>query len=209
VIDEVADEGLEAPIWPAFGDLMACLFGLFVLFFVSAVALQADLSAELRSEKSAREVEGERLAALERALAAPLANGTITLVDGAIGIRGNVLFASSSSELRPEGAGVLRQLAGPLRAFVDGRGEVIMVSGFTDDYAPGPNALFKDNLELSAARALTVARALFAAGLPQEKVFAAGFGAVHPVATNATPEGRARNRRVEIAPVPPPRRAGP
>ena len=41
------EEELEPPIWPAFGDLMACLFGLFVLFFVWVVMTQVMLDREL------------------------------------------------------------------------------------------------------------------------------------------------------------------
>jgi flagellar motor protein MotB len=65
-----------------------------------------------------------------------------------------------------------------------------------------PQKGFKDNWELSAARALTVVRALVAAGVPVDRVFAAGFGETHPVAENTNDDGRAKNRRVEIAPVP-------
>ncbi len=45
-------------------------------------------------------------------------------------------------------------------------------------------------------------RALVAAGVPADAIFAAGFGAGHPVAPNDTSENRARNRRVEISPIP-------
>jgi hypothetical protein len=57
-------------------------------------------------------------------------------------------------------------------------------------------------LELSAQRALTVTRSLIDEGMPSSLVFAAAFGAEQPAATNATEEGRALNRRVEMAPVP-------
>jgi flagellar motor protein MotB len=203
-VDELegSDHESSAPVWPAFGDLMACLFGVFVLFFVWAMTSQASLSDELAREKRARAAEHDRLAALERALAGPLAAGTITLDGGTIGIRGNVLFGLNSAELRDEGVQILDALAGPLRAYLDGRDEMIMVSGFTDDLPLGPRAGFKDNWELSAERALTVTRTLMAGGVPQASLFAAGFGPAHPVASNASAEGRARNRRVEIAPMP-------
>jgi flagellar motor protein MotB len=190
----------SAPVWPAFGDLMACLFGLFVLFFVWSVTFQVDLSEALAAEKEARGREQARLHALERALAAPLAEGRITLDGSTIGIRGSVLFSLNSAELRPEGARLLAELSGPLRAYAEERGgELLMVSGYTDDLSLGPSAGFRDNWELSAERALTVTRALIAAGVPSSRIFAAGFGAEHPVAANETREGRAQNRRVELA----------
>ncbi len=204
------DDALEtAAIWPIFGDLMACLFGLFVLFFVWAIAFQVDLTKALAIEKSERATESARLRTLEQALSVPLAEGTITLVDGTIGIRGSVLFALNSAQLRPEGMALLERIEEPLRNYLTGRDELIMVSGFTDDLSLGPQAGFKDNWELSSERALTVTRALTASGMPEDHLFAAGFGASHPVAPNTSSESRAKNRRVEISTIPRSRRAEP
>ncbi len=190
-------------VWPVFGDLMACLFGLFVLFFVFAIAFQVDLTRHLEQERAAREAETHRLHALESALAGPLSQGRITLTDGRIGIRGSVLFELNSAELQPEGAKLIADLAGPLRAYAVERGEVIMVSGFTDDLrVQVPAQGFKDNWDLSAQRALTVTRALIGSGLAASDVFAAGFGEQHPVVPNDSMENRALNRRVEISPMP-------
>ena len=78
-----------------------------------------------------------------------------------------------------------------------------MVSGFTDDLPiQKGNNRFDDNWQLSAERALTVTRALIEEGMPTSLVFAAAFGAQHPVAPNLDSQGRAMNRRVEMAPVP-------
>ena len=78
-----------------------------------------------------------------------------------------------------------------------------MVSGFTDDrQVRGGSKAFADNWELSAQRALTVTRTLIEEGVPPSAVFAAAFGSQQAVASNADAEGRARNRRVEIAPMP-------
>ena len=78
-----------------------------------------------------------------------------------------------------------------------------MVSGFTDDRpVRDSNRQFADNWELSAQRALTVTRALIDEGVPSSSVFAAAFGPEQPVAANTDEAGRARNRRVEMAPVP-------
>ena len=193
----------EAPIWPAFGDLMSCLFGLFVLFFVWAVAIQVSLTKDLETERATHASETARLEALERALAGPLAEGRITLVDGRIGIRGSVLFGLNSAELKDEGRSLLHDLTLPLRTYLEQRRELLMVSGFTDDLPVHVVAGgYRDNWELSAQRALTVTRALEDNGLPREWIFAAGFGESHPIAPNTSPENRARNRRVEIAPVP-------
>ena len=141
--------------------------------------------------------------ALETELAAPLASGRITLNDGRIGISGSVLFDLNSSQLRPEGEQLLQALVPPLQVYLGERDDMLMVSGFTDDRPVSVgNARFRDNLELSAQRALTVTRTLIDQGMPRERVFSAAFGAEQPVASNANEEGRALNRRVEMAPVP-------
>ena len=197
------DEAALAPIWPVFGDLMACLFGLFVLFFVWAIAFQVDLTRSLEKERTERVAETARLKTLEQAFAGPLAEGRITIVDGRIGIRGNVLFELSSADLEPEGSSLLTGLAAPLKSYLADHDELIMISGFTDDRPiTASRQGYKDNWQLSAERALTVTRALVAAGVPADAIFAAGFGAGHPVAPNDTSENRALNRRVEISPIP-------
>jgi flagellar motor protein MotB len=149
------------------------------------------------------QAEAKRLEALERALAKPLAEGRITLTDGRIGIQGNVLFQLGSAELSPEGQQLITDVVRPLRVYVETAGVSVMVSGFTDDKPLlGITSPFRDNWELSTERALTVMRALIAAGFSRDKVFAAGFGENQPVAPNTSDANRARNRRVEIAPVP-------
>ena len=194
-----------APIWAAFGDLMSVLLGAFVLILVGMIGVQIQLSSRLDEEVRQREAEAQRRETLEQVLAAPLAAGRVTLVDGRIGIRGNVLFALNSDRLQPEGRELLKSLAGPLADYLKSRDEILMVSGFTDDrQVREGNPLFSDNWELSAERALTVTRALIAEGVPASSVFAAAFGAEQPVGSNASEEGRAKNRRVEIAPIPKP-----
>ncbi|MGN6094041.1 MAG: OmpA family protein [Luteibacter jiangsuensis] len=204
--DELEMEGeAGVPIWAAFGDLMSVLLGTFVLILVGVIGVQLQLSHRLDEEVKQRQVEQKRRTSLEQALAAPLAAGRVTLVDGRIGIRGNVLFALNSDQLQPEGRELLKSLAGPLTRYLTSRDEILMVSGFTDDQqVHDGNRHFADNWELSAERALTVTRALVAEGVPASSVFAAAFGSQQPVDSNQSEEGRAKNRRVEIAPIPKP-----
>jgi len=204
------DAGAEpaAPAWAVFGDLMTGLLGAFVLILLCALGVQLELSTKLEAEVRQRQEEAQRREALERALAGPLATGRVTLVDGRIGISGSVLFALNSAELQPEGRQLLKSLAAPLAAYLQARDEILMVSGFTDDrQVRDGNRRFADNWELSAQRALTVMRSLVGDGVPSSSVFAAAFGAEQPVASNADADGRSRNRRVEIAPMPKPSRA--
>jgi flagellar motor protein MotB len=203
-LDEGEDAAQQtAPVWAVFGDLMTGLLGAFVLILMGVLVVQMDLVSSLNKEMEKRRIEEQRRIALEKALAIPLASGRVTLNNGRIGISGSVLFAVNSDELRPEGQQLLKSLVHPLQVYLGERGEVLMVSGFTDDRRVSErNPRFTDNLELSAQRALTVTRALIAEGMPATQVFVAAFGAQQPVASNASEEGRALNRRVEIAPVP-------
>ncbi len=197
-IGDSLDTGVESstPVWAAFGDLMSVLLGAFVLILLGVIAMQLQLETRLEAEQQRRQT-------LEQALAAPLAAGRITLVDGRIGIRGNVLFALNSDQLQPEGQELLRSLAAPLSDYLRANDEILMISGFTDDRPiHDGNRRFADNWELSAQRALTVTRTLVDEGMPATSVFAAAFGSEQPVDSNDTEEGRARNRRVEMAPVP-------
>ncbi|SOE96213.1 Flagellar motor protein MotB [Burkholderia sp. D7] len=206
-MSEEIDGGVEpaAPIWPAFADLMSVLLGAFMLIMVGVIGVQLELSSRLDQEVKQRQMETQRRKTLEQALAGPLAAGRVTLVNGRIGINGSVLFALNSDQLQPEGRDVLKSLAGPLSAYLQANDQILMVSGFTDDrQVREANRRFADNWELSAQRALTVTRALIDNGVPSSSVFAAAFGSQQPVSSNADNEGRAKNRRVEIAPVPRP-----
>ena len=202
--DEIEfDAESSATTWAAFGDLMSVLLGAFVLILASVIGIQLLLHNRLDEEVKQRQAEAARLKTLEQALAAPLAAGRVTVIDGRIGISGSVLFALNSDQLQPEGRELLQSIAAPLRDYLAARDEILMVSGFTDNQPVRvANARFADNLELSAARALTVTRTLIADGVPSASVFAAAFGAEQPVSANDDEAGRARNRRVEIAPIP-------
>ena len=193
----------DTPVWAVFGDLMSALLGVFVLILVWVLGYQLELTQSLDEEIARRESAELQREALRQALADPLAAGRITLRDGRIGISGSVLFALNSDELQPAGRELLRSLVRPLQSYLIEQGELLMVSGFTDNLAlHDDNLHYEDNWELSAQRALTVTRARIADGMPAALVFAAAFGEQQPVAANADAAGRARNRRVEMAPVP-------
>lgn len=196
-------ESHAPPIWAIFGDLMSGLVGVFVLLLIWALGFQLELAQSLKLETAKRQAEQQRRMALEQALADPLQNGRVTLENGRIGISGNVLFAVNSDQLQDEGRQLLGSLVAPLKVFLGEKDQMLMISGFTDDRPiRGNNRNFKDNWELSAQRALTVTRVLIEEGMPANMVFAAAFGSQNPIANNAEDDGRAKNRRVEMAPVP-------
>ena len=120
-----------------------------------------------------------------------------------------VLFPSGSAELSKTGEYAVVEVAAVLKKLPDRR---FLVVGNTDnqDFAkvkPGsgsaaPVCVPTDNWQLSTERALTVTRVLVTAGMKQENLIAAGVGDHDPIASNATSEGRQRNRRIEIALLP-------
>lgn len=109
-------------------------------------------------------------------------------------LMGDGLFGSGSAEVRPDFRRVLDRAAQALDQ-VDGP---VMVTGFSDS-VPMRSARFPSNWHLSEARALSVASVLRARLTHPERVRAQGRGEADPIASNATAEGRARNRRVEIS----------
>src|SRR5262249_53941774 len=105
-----------------------------------------------------------------------------------------ILFPSGSADISDEGKGALGEVAAVLRGV---RSRRFTIAGHTDN-VPVVQSSFHDNWELSAARAVMVTKLLIAKGMPAGSLVAAGYGEHDPVASNATPEGRQRNRRIEI-----------
>jgi flagellar motor protein MotB len=203
MLEMEAESESTTPTWIAFADLMTGLLGAFVLLLVGVMAAQLELASSLETEVHKRQLEEQKRVSLEQALAVPLASGRITLNNGRIGISGKLLFELNSDQLQPDGRQLLKSLVVPLRAYLATRDEMLMVSGFTDDRViRSGNRKFEDNWELSAQRALTVTRTLIEEGLPAKMLFAAAFGQEQALASNRSEQGRAQNRRVEIAPVP-------
>ena len=114
-----------------------------------------------------------------------------------------VLFAPGSATLAPAGqeqvarvAEVLREVSGEIPPEIPW---VLRVDGHTDSTPLSPGSPFRDNWELSQARALSVVRFLIdAEGFPANRVAATGFGEFQPVDPGTSPEALARNRRIEL-----------
>jgi len=120
----------------------------------------------------------------------------IKIVDGrmVLELPTDILFASGSASLSPEGESALREV-GAVLAEMSGRS--FQVEGHTDD-VPIDTKRFGDNWELAAARALGVRATLESAGMKPAQLSAASFADTHPVAANTTPAGKTANRRIEI-----------
>jgi chemotaxis protein MotB len=123
-----------------------------------------------------------------------------------IDVSDKVLFAVGEAELSERGQKVITKLAESLKALPDK--SVFQVGGHTDNQpikSEAVKAKFPTNWELSAARATNVVRFLEeTAGIPGERLVAAGFSQFRPVAANNKEKNRSKNRRIEIALLPPP-----
>jgi chemotaxis protein MotB len=105
-----------------------------------------------------------------------------------------VLYDSGSATLNPAATPLLDRIAELLRTEFD---HPIVVEGNTDDQ-PISSSRYPTNWELSAARATAVVRFFIRDHIAPGRLAASGYGAMHPLTSNATAAGRARNRRVEI-----------
>jgi chemotaxis protein MotB len=111
-------------------------------------------------------------------------------------LKDKILFPSGSAKLSKEGSKALDVVAG---VFKDMQGKNVVVAGYTDNIPVASSGAYKDNWELSTARAIAVVRYLQSKGVPPALLGAAGFSEFRPVAANDSPENRGQNRRIEIA----------
>jgi outer membrane protein OmpA-like peptidoglycan-associated protein len=148
--------------------------------------------SELASERQAREAaesrEREALQKLAQAAALSVkeeARGTVIVLPG------SVLFTSGEYKLTPEAQQKLAMIADTLRP--QAKNHEIVVEGHTDSKGtPTSNQVLSEN------RARAVMEYLITSGVPTTAITSVGVGQVRPVADNASAEGRANNRRVEI-----------
>ncbi len=166
------------------------------------LALKNELSRDVQAKQEELAKLKGTFDELQEKMKAEIAKGEIRLSQAGgrlkVDMVDKVLFESGEADVTKRGAEVLSRVGAVLARIEE---KQIQVSGHTDD-APISARLvgkFPTNWELSAARATNVVRFLQEkAGLPPQRLVAAGYGPYQPVASNASPSGRARNRRIEI-----------
>ncbi len=114
-----------------------------------------------------------------------------------------VLFAPGSAALNAEGQAQVARVATVIRGIMDdipaGIGWILRVDGHTDRTPLSPGSPFRDNWELSQARALSVVRYMIdSEGIPPDRLAATGFGEYQPLDEGDSPAALARNRRIEL-----------
>ncbi|HYF79425.1 MAG TPA: flagellar motor protein MotB [Symbiobacteriaceae bacterium] len=200
------DSSGGAPGWSlTYGNLMVALVAFFVLMLSNGGDL-GGLPAAAGGEEQSLPVAS--LSSIKRRLAATLeANGAEELVqfemsaDGGLILRldAGATFGSGSAEIMQGAVPALDAVGGVLSQV----GNSVRVEGHTDDIPMRPTPQYPDNWALSSARANVVLRYLhdyyqIASG----RLSVAGYADSHPVAPNSTPQGRAKNRRVDIVVLP-------
>ena len=156
-------------------------------------ALQ-DQSQQLQTERERREAADKRAAQAAADLAA-FASVRQEPRGMVITLSGGVLFVTNHSDLLPSAQVKLNEVANALTK-QDAESK-ITVEGHTDS-----QGLASYNQELSQRRAQSVRDYLVSRGISADRVTAQGFGLTRPIADNASAEGRANNRRVEIVVLP-------
>lgn len=170
----------------------------------------AELQAAVEAERVAREARVAEMKStydqLVDKMEAEITRGEVTISDlqGKLTVNmvERILFDSGKADIKPAGLEVLKRVGDILNSVPD---KGIQVEGHTDN-VPISSRLaqtFPSNWELSAARAINVVHFLQEkVGIPAEKLSASGFGEFRPVADNATSDGRAQNRRIQIVLIP-------
>lgn len=115
----------------------------------------------------------------------------------AVDLAEQIFFDSGRATLKTGGKDVLKKVGEALKGY---KNKVIRVVGHTDNVpvAKPLQGKFPTNWELSVARATNVVRYLQEVGVPADHMVPTGRGEYDPVAPNDTPEGRQKNRRIEI-----------
>jgi chemotaxis protein MotB len=116
-------------------------------------------------------------------------------------LHNDVLFDTGDADVKPDGKLAVEEVATALKGV---GGKRFQVAGHTDNQpiVTAKKILFPTNWELSSARAIAVVKLLLAHGVDPGVLSAAGYGPFDPVASNGTPDGQAKNRRIEITLVP-------
>lgn len=132
-----------------------------------------------------------------RALGPLIKEGKVSVTEGLLGItveiNASVLFHVGEAKLESSAVKALQAVA----TVIAPTEFPVIVEGHTDP-TPIATAQYPSNWELSGARASSVVRLFIDSGVSPQRLTATGYGEQRPVASNDTPEGRARNRRVTI-----------
>jgi chemotaxis protein MotB len=163
--------------------------------------LKEDIAALQRiKEEKVKEVSNTYEQLLQN-MKSEIAKGQVTISELkgklTVNMEAAILFDSGKADVKSDGLGILLKMVETLKSVKD---KAIRIEGHTDNIQISGALMrqFPTNWELSAARAINVAKYLQQQGLDPTSLSAAAFAEYKPVADNGTKEGRAKNRRIEI-----------
>lgn len=229
------DEGGWGGQLISLSDLMAGLLFIFILI-VLYFALELNRATQVQIQviddmTNALQVREQLLQAIDRQLRIEGVDVEVDYDNGVLSFRENILFPSGSATLRPGGLVAVNKLArilaevlpcytgaptDPLPPSCDnpakrGRLEAVFIEGHTDTVRVNPASRFRDNWDLSAARAISVFAEMMTphpeldtlTNAKRERLFSvSGYADRRPAnaawTSNRTEEGRARNRRIDL-----------
>lgn len=197
----------------SYADLVTLLFALFVVLYAAAdherarevaqavsavVSNSPSLPPDGRGVLPGSQAVNEARAAMERAFAMnPMLSTRARIVgtkDGfTVSLAEAGFFAPGEANVREDAQSLVEVVADALR---DSPAQ-LRIEGHTDS-TPIANTRYPSNWELSSARASVVLAKFLARGFPPARLSLAGYGGERPIADNASPEGRALNRRVDL-----------
>ena len=161
----------------------------------AAQSSQQQAEAKAESNKKAQVAEDELKVALKQEIGQGLVDVEREEDKVIITVGSGGAFASGSANLTPEAIEIMNRIA---EVNAEGNSD-IKVSGHTDDVPLIFGSNYRDNWDLAAARSASVVQAFSANGvISEERLEAISYGESRPVESNETPDGRAKNRRIEI-----------
>lgn len=206
--ESAATEGAPgAPAWVfTWGNLATVMLAFFIVLYATGGGSTAGSAPSEAGAPEAAEKQPARAASIStvrsRIEAKLKAQGAESLVrfetsGGALVIHldASALYDSGRAEIKPQAIPALDAIGSVLA----GVGNQVRVEGHTDSDPVTPTPQFPDNWALSSARATGVLRYLREYHqIPSNRLSVAGYAHTKPVASNATPQGKAKNRRVDI-----------
>ncbi len=197
----------------AYLDLMTLLLALFIIMGAVAhskagMKLQSSSDVESASahgrpvaENATIKRQGQRKGmekSLQKILGSNSLGGVMDIKTSPGQIRlqmhAGMLFGPGEARLNASATTTLKNLVKVLQGY----GGKVEVAGHSDHLPVNASGRYRSNWELSSARAASVVESLIRLGIPPERLHATGYADTRPIASNATPEGRAKNRRVEF-----------
>jgi len=194
--DELENELNRGALWAiTYGDMMSYLMIFFMILFAfySSKNITSQFSQKAIEETFGKDTQVASTLFSKHGIQ-QIAQVEISANKISINFSDPILFAPGSDVLKESSYPHLRRLTAVFKDLPN----PIQIEGHTDNRPLGRVTRFKSNWELSSARAFTVLQFFVKEGVAPEKLSAVGYGEFKPVQSNETPEGRSKNRRIEI-----------